>query len=222
MRYNMHTHRHDLSAYCSHFYGSSISLLLPFVLRIISLHEMGGILAVSFSLHPMHVSNFPFLSFFLPFFFPSFSLNLIIRTFGGHSAVMAVQTGGPKPLRYFFNLIAGFPLLSFLCVLPSPLSLFSLTLSLYYPGVWQAEPRWIALFYLHCASGWHCELDLGYSQVHVCVCISLLASIIMLQFMNLKLVWLYPPQSASHKFLPPWCRNKIFPNKGLYIESKPI
>ena len=116
-------------------------------------------------------------SFFFPFFFPSSSLNLLIRMIGGHSAVMAVQTGGPKPLRYFFNLIAGFPLLSCLCVLPSPLSLFSLTLSLYYPGVWQAEPRWIALFYLHCASGWHCELDLGYSQVHVCVCAHVCVSV---------------------------------------------
>ncbi len=87
-------------------------------------------------------------------------------------------------------------------------SSLSHSLSLHNQAVWQAEPCWISLFYLHCASGWHCVLDLGCSQVYVrvcvCVCVRvcLLANVIMLQFMNLKLAWLYVPQSATHKFPP--------------------
>lgn len=58
-----------------------------------------------------------------------------------------------------------FFLIIFLCSLSS--LFLSLSCSLYYPVVWQAEPCWISLFYLHCASGWHCVLELGYSQVCV-------------------------------------------------------
>lgn len=37
----------------------------------------------------------------------------------------------------------------------------------YYPAVWHAEPCWISSFYLHCASGWYCVLDLGCGQTYV-------------------------------------------------------
>lgn len=98
--------------------------------------------------------------------------------------------------------------------------LFSRTLSIfyppphppYYPVVWQAEPCSISLFYLHCASGWHCVLELGYSQVCVCVRARVWAYQLACkhnhpQFMSLKLAWLYVPQSVTHKFLPSWYTN---------------
>lgn len=86
-----------------------------------------GDLSISFSLHPMHVSNFHlsfpspqhffrFIRLFFFFFFPSF---------GGQFAVTAVQTGGPKPLRYSSSL---FTFLS-----PCSPSLRSLSLSVF-PG----------------------------------------------------------------------------------------
>lgn len=37
----------------------------------------------------------------------------------------------------------------------------------YFPAVWHAEPGWISSFYLHCASGWYCVLDLGWGQTYV-------------------------------------------------------
>lgn len=99
------TRRHDLTVYCSRFYGRPISLLLPFVLRIISLHGMGGFELSHFLFipcmspiftFPFHLDGISFVSFFF-FFLPS-------PSFGGQFAVTAVQTGGPKPLRYFCSL----------------------------------------------------------------------------------------------------------------------
>lgn len=92
-------------------------------------------------------------------------------------------------------------LLSFPHVLPlSAPSLFA-----YYPAVWHAEPCWISSFYLHCASGWYCVLELGCGQkyvwVRIRVCfVSLRENVITLQFMNLKLTWLRLPKSATLKF----------------------
>ena len=93
------TRRHDLTVYCSRFYGRPISLLLPFVLRIISLHGMGG----------FELSHFLFIPCMSPIFTFPFHLNgipffLSPPSFGGQFAVTAVQTGGPKPLRYFSSL----------------------------------------------------------------------------------------------------------------------
>lgn len=99
---------------------------------------------------------------------------------------------------------------------------------LYYPTVWQAGPCWISQFYLHCASGWHCVLELGCSQncvrahafMRVCVCVSLLEIIIMFKFMNLKLAWLYLPQSATCKLYPSWCQKKVSCQTVLYWDLK--
>lgn len=127
MREHTRTRRHDLTVHCSRFYGRPISLLLPFVLRIISLHGMGGFELSHFLFipcmspiftFPFHLHSISFVSFvfFIFFFFPSF---------GGQFAVTAVQTGGPKPLRYSSSL---FTFLS-----PCSPSLRSLSLSVF-PG----------------------------------------------------------------------------------------
>lgn len=132
-----HPRRHDLTVYCSRFYGRPISLLLPFVLRIISLHGMGGFELSHFLFipcmspiftFPFHLHSISFAPFFLSFFF------FFSPSFGGQFAVTAVQTGGPKPLRYLSSLLTFLSLCS-----PSLRSL-----SLYYPAVWHAEPCWIS------------------------------------------------------------------------------
>lgn len=97
---NTHTHMHGLSVYCSHFYGGLIIVLLPFVLRIISLHGMGGF-QLSYFLLLAFISNSPFrflicffFSLYLLFlrcsffpFFPSF-ISTRHKMFGGHAVVM--------------------------------------------------------------------------------------------------------------------------------------
>lgn len=128
---------HDLSVYCSHFYGGPISLLLPFVLRIISLHKTGG----AFS-----CLSFPYARTELQFFYTLFFLSHFF------------------PPSFTFSFSA--PLLISVSVLPSHLA-------------GRATPN---LSYLHCASGWHFVLKLGFIQVCAsvrvcaCVCVCILVS----------------------------------------------
>ncbi len=179
----------------------------------------GGILAVSFSLPLVHVSNFHF-SFFFPFRSPF--APLMMKMSGGHSAVMPAQTGGPRPLRFFYYLFTGLPFyftLSLWSLHPS----LSLSLSLSVGclagrtmldlSVLSALCIWMAL----CARlGLQpdvcvCVCVCVCVRAHICagvfvwicacMCISLLANVITLQFMNLKLAWLSPPRSAIHKSL---------------------
>lgn len=110
----------------------------------------GGISAISFSLHPVHLSNFSpfrsisaafsFVSFFVPP--PSSSFPIIWRSACGHGST---DRWPETPLRYFSSLV------TFLS--PTPLPLSAPSLFPYHPAVWQAAPRWISYFYLRRASG---------------------------------------------------------------------
>lgn len=134
---------------------------------------------------PFHLDSISFLSFY---FFPSF---------GGQFAVTAVQTGGPKPLRYFSSL---FTFLSprspslrslSLCVLPGYLARRAV-LDLF---VLSALCIWMVL----CARlGLRPEVRVS-ARIRVCF-VSLRENVITLQFMNLKLTWLRLPKSATLKF----------------------
>lgn len=118
------TRRHDLTVYCSRFYGRPISLLLPFVLRIISLHGMGGFELSHFLFipcmspiftFPFHLDGISFVSFFVFFFFLLHRLEVSLRSRQYRQVVQ-------NPWGTFAA-----SLLSFHCVLP--LSAPSLSLS---------------------------------------------------------------------------------------------
>lgn len=88
----------------------------------------------SFSHTCLQFSVIFFLAFLLSFFLSScnFPLSpLIIKMFRGHSAAMPIQTGGPKPLRFFFYLFTGLHFYLTFSLLSLPFSLFS-SVSLYY------------------------------------------------------------------------------------------
>lgn len=189
-----HTRRHDLTVYCSRFYGRPISLLLPFVLRIISLHGMGGFELSHFLFIPCTspIFTIPFHLYSVAFVSLCFS---IVQMFGGQSAVTAVQTGGPKPPRYFLSL---FTFLS-----QCPPSLLSRSIL---PGC-LARRTVLDLFFLSALCIWMvlCA-TLGLRpdvRASGCTCfVSLRGNVITLQFVNLKLTWLHLTKSATLKFLP--------------------
>lgn len=141
---------------------------------------------------PFHLHGVSFISIFF-FFFPP-------PSFGGQFAVTPVQTGGPKPPRYFSSL---FTFLS-----PCSPSLRSLSLSVL-PGclargtvldllVLSALCIWTVL----CARlGLRPDVRAGASagasaRIGVCF-VSLREKVITLQFMNLKLTWRRLPKAAS-------------------------
>lgn len=186
-----HTRRHDLTVYCSRFYGRPISLLLPFVLRIISLHGMGG----------FQLSHFLFIPctspiFTIPFHLCSVSFVSLcfsaVQMFGGQPAVTAVQTGGPKPPRYFLSLFTFLSQCSLLSrsILPGCLARRTV-LDLFFLS---APCIWMVL----CARlGLRPDVRAG-----GCMCfVSLRENVITLRFVNLKLTWLHRPKSATLKFL---------------------
>lgn len=117
---NIYTHRHDSSGYCSHFYGSPISLLLPFVLRIISLHGMEGF-QLSHFLFLLCMS--PIFTFLCCFFLPPFSTHHkdVWRSFIGHAST---DRWSKTPEVLFLSVIASLPFYF-------TFSVFSLALSLY-------------------------------------------------------------------------------------------
>lgn len=160
----------------------------------------GGILAISFSLHPHACLQFsPLLSILTAFLsFHSFSP----PSFGGQFAVTAVQTGGPKPLRYFSSLAFPASLHSLsLSVLPGCLARWTM-LDLF---VLSALCIWIVL----CARlGLRPEVHVS-ARIRVCF-VSLHENVITLQFTNLKLTWLRLPKSATLLVLTPLIWERTF------------
>lgn len=151
------THAHDLSVYCSHFYGSPISLLLPFVLRIISLHGMGDFSCLIFS--PSHACLqfppsflFPFLLFLvsLSFCFVLLFVSVSVLLSSLHSSLRCLKVirrscwcrqvvrspWGSFFVHFFASLSLYFTFLTFSLPFFSLLPL-TLSLSRYYSAVWQ-------------------------------------------------------------------------------------
>lgn len=225
-----HTHRPDSHFYCSHFYGGPISLLLPFVLRIISLHGMGGFQLSHFLLLSCMSPVFIFLPFF--FFSLSFCLSLWLSfslpsLYSSWSSLEVVQRSAstdrwsktpevffpslrwpPFLLHFLYVLFLSLSPAPFLSVLPECLARRTM-LDL---SVLSALCIWMALCarlgqqpgVSVCVGVWpRAGVCVG---LWICVCVCVLFSLLANVIMHLKLAWLFVTQSATHKFLP-FCRD---------------
>lgn len=164
--------------------------------------EWGDFSYLIFSSSHERLQFSPFLSISTAFLWFHFVFS-VAQMFGGQSAVTAVQTGGPKPPRYFLSL---FTFLS-QC---SP-SLLSLSI---FPSC-LAHRTGLDLVFLSAACIWMvlcARLGLGPDvRAWEWVFVSLRENVITLQFVSLKLAWLRLPKSATLKFQPSRFRKSLYP-----------